>query len=182
MLTRPFIHEIHLFLIIAIPFLTVVNKIPSTRATFFGLLVIILIVIFLFLIPNFAYGGYGEINDEEIVDTLTESIESGIHSIEVPADNPLETTQEEVDDFGTAVSQWLESFVNFGKKTHRMTESGMALAAPSWFDALWIALIAGALVAFIMYRFAKKIGWHFVFAIAIIVTIVVFLILLDIYS
>jgi len=119
---------------------------------------------------------------DDIVDQVTEGIEEGIKSIVIPDDNLIDTDQEEVDNLAESTSAWLESFFDFGKKTHAVTEDAMAVGAPSWIDPILISFIAGAVVILVMWRVFKKVGIHIAIAFGILAAIVVFLMLLDLNS
>jgi len=119
---------------------------------------------------------------DDIMDQLTGGIQEGIKSINVPNDNIIDTDQEEIDNLAKSSSEWLESFFDFGKKTHAVTQDAMAVAAPSWVDPLIIAIVAGAVVFFVMIRVAKKIGVHIAIAFGALAMVLVFLMLLDLNS
>jgi len=140
----------------------------------------ILGILGLFLISP-AYAQYGEMADEAM-DTISEGVETGISSIDVPEDNLIDTDQEEVDALARSTAEWLESFFDFGKKTHSVTEDAMAVAAPSWIDPFIIALIAGAVVVLIMWKIFKRVGIHLAIGMGILAAVIVFLMLLDLNS
>ncbi len=119
---------------------------------------------------------------DDIVDQVTEGVEEGIKSIVIPDDNIIDTDQQEVDDLAESTSAWLESFFDFGKKTHAVTEDAMKVAAPAWIDSIIISFIAGAVVILVMWRVFKKVGIHIAIAFGILAAIVVFLMLLDLNS
>ncbi len=119
---------------------------------------------------------------DDIVDQVTEGVEEGIKSIVIPDDNIIDTDQQEVDDLAESTSAWLESFFDFGKKTHAVTEDAMTVAAPEWIDSILISFIAGAVVILVMWRVFKKVGIHIAIAFGILAAIVVFLMLLDLNS
>ena len=119
---------------------------------------------------------------DDIVDQVTEGVEEGIKSIIIPDNNIIDTDQKEVDDLAESTSAWLESFFDFGKKTHAVTEDAMAVGAPSWIDPILISFIAGAVVILVMWRVFKKVGIHIAIAFGILAAIVVFLMLLDLNS
>ena len=119
---------------------------------------------------------------DEMIDQLSEGAETGISSIVIPDDNLIDTNQEEVDDLAKSFSEWIASFYDFGKKTHSVTEDAMSVAAPSWVDQIIISIVAGAVVVFIMWRVAKKVGIHIVIGMGFLAAVIVFLMLLDINS
>ena len=118
----------------------------------------------------------------EIMDQLTEGVETGIKSIEVPNENIIDTNQEEVDNLAHSFSEWIGSFYDFGKKTHSVTEDAMAVVAPSWIDGIIISIIAGAVVVLIMWKVFKRVGIHLAIAFGILAAVIVFLMLLDLNS
>jgi len=126
--------------------------------------------------------GQGEEFADEFMDQLTEGAEEGISSIIIPDENLIDTNQEEVDDLAKSFSEWISSFYDFGKKTHAVTEDAMSVAAPSWVDQIIISIVAGAVVVFIMWRVAKKVGIHIVIGMGALAAVIVFLMLLDINS
>ena len=156
------------------------NSTPSVRAS------ALLGILGLFLIsPAYAQYGGEEIDEEfadDIMDQLTSGIESGISSINVPSNNPIETTNEEVGDLAQSTSEWIEALFNFGKKTHSVTEDAMAVAAPAWIDPIIIAVIAGAVVVFVMWKVVKKVGIHMAIGFGFLAAVIVFLMLLDLNS
>ena len=130
------------------------------------------------------YAQYGEEEEfaDEIIDQVSEGIETGISSIEVPNQNLIDTDQGEVDDLAHSTSEWLKSLLDFGKKTHHVTEDAMAVAAPSWVDPIIIAVVAGAVVVFIMWKVVKKVGIHLAIGMGFLAAVIVFLMLLDLNS
>jgi len=124
---------------------------------------------------------YGEFGND-IMDQLTEGVETGIKSIDIPDDNIIETNQEEVDSLARSFSEWISSFYDFGKKTHSVTEDAMAVVAPSWIDGIIISIIAGAVVILIMWKVFKRVGIHLAIAFGILAAVIVFLMLLDLNS
>jgi len=124
---------------------------------------------------------YGEIGNE-FMDQLTEGVETGISSIDIPDDNLIETNQEEVNNLARSFSEWISSFYDFGKKTHSVTEDAMAVVAPSWVDGIIISIIAGAVVVLIMWKVFKRVGIHLAIAFGILAAVIVFLMLLDLNS
>lgn len=128
------------------------------------------------------YGGsVGEIGTE-VVGQITEGVEQGISSIDIPEDNLIDTSQEEVDELAKSTSAWIEAFFDFGKKTHSVTEDAMAVASPSWVDPIIISLVAGAVVVLIMWKIFKRVGIHLAIGFGILAAVIVFLMLLDINS
>jgi len=127
------------------------------------------------------YGGEEEFVDE-VIDQMSEGIESGISSINVPDQNIIDTDQEEVDELAHSTSEWLKSLLDFGKKTHSLTEDAMSVAAPSWVDPIIIAVVAGAVVVFIMWKVVKKVGIHLAIGMGFLAAVIVFLMLLDLNS
>lgn len=153
---------------------------PSIRAS--ALLGILGILGIFSISPVYAqYGGEEEIADE-IFDQMTEGVETGISSINVPNQNIIDTDQEEVDDLAHSTSEWLKSLLDFGKKTHSVTEDAMSVAAPSWVDPIIIAVVAGAVVVFIMWKVVKKVGIHLAIGMGFLAAVIVFLMLLDLNS
>jgi hypothetical protein len=153
---------------------------PSIRAS--ALLGILGILGIFSISPVYAgYGGEEEFADE-IIDQAAEGIETGISSINVPNQNLIDTDQEEVDDLAHSTSEWLKSLLDFGKKTHSVTEDAMAVAAPSWVDPIIIAVVAGAVVVFIMWKVVKKVGIHLAIGMGFLAAVIVFLMLLDLNS
>lgn len=128
--------------------------------------------------PIYAQIEYGN----EIMDQLTEGVETGIKSIDIPDDNIIETNQEEVDNLARSFSEWLSSFYDFGKKTHSVTEDAMTVVAPSWIDGIIISIIAGAVVVLIMWKVFKRVGIHLAIGFGILAAVIVFLMLLDLNS
>lgn len=118
----------------------------------------------------------------EIVDQLTEGVETGIKSIDIPNENIIDTNQEEVDNLAHSFSEWISSFYDFGKKTHSVTEDAMAVVAPSWIDGIIISIIAGAVVVIIMWKVFKRVGIHLAIGFGILAAVIVFLMLLDLNS
>ena len=153
------------------------NYTPSVRSS---AVLGILGILGLFLISP-AYAQYGEMADEAM-DVITEGVEKGISSIDVPQNNLIDTDQEEVDALAQSTSEWLKAFLDFGKKTHSVTEDAMAVAAPSWIDPFIIALIAGAVVVIIMWKIFKRVGIHLALGFGILAAVIVFLMLLDLNS
>jgi hypothetical protein len=156
------------------------NSTPSVRAS------ALLGILGLFLIsPAYAQYGGEEVGEEfadDVMDQLTSGVETGISSIDVPPNNPIETTNQEVDDLAHSTSEWIEALFNFGKKTHSVTEDAMAVAAPSWIDPIIIAVIAGAVVVFVMWKVVKKVGIHMAIGFGFLAAVIVFLMLLDLNS
>lgn len=124
---------------------------------------------------------YSEFGNE-IMDQLTEGVEIGIKSIDIPDDNIIDTNQEEVDSLANSFSEWISSFYDFGKKTHSVTEDAMAVVAPSWVDGIIISIIAGAVVVIIMWKVFKRVGIHLAIGFGILASVIVFLMLLDLNS
>ncbi len=118
----------------------------------------------------------------EILDQLTEGVETGIKSIDIPNENIIDTNQEEVDNLAHSFSEWISSFYDFGKKTHSVTEDAMAVVAPSWIDGIIISIIAGAVVVIIMWKVFKRVGIHLAIGFGILAAVIVFLMLLDLNS
>ncbi len=135
---------------------------------------------------DLAYAQYGNGSVEDIADQMvgqvTEGIETGISSIEIPDENLIDTDQSEVDNLARSTSEWLEAFFNFGKKTHTVTEDAMAVASPSWVDPIIIAFVAGAVVVFIMWKIFKRVGIHMAIGFGFLAAVIVFLMLLDLNS
>lgn len=147
----------------------------------FSIITILGILGILGMIPISHAQDYGEIGNE-FMDQLTEGVETGITSIDIPDDNIIDTTQEEVDSLAQSFAEWLGSFYDFGKKTHSVTEDAMAVVAPSWIDGIIISIIAGAVVVFIMWKVFKRVGIHLAIGFGVLAAVIVFLMLLDLNS
>jgi hypothetical protein len=156
-----------------------VRYFPSVRGSALYILGILGILGMISISP--AYAQYEEMGDQ-VMGQMKEGVETGISSIEVPEDNLIDTNQEEVDSLAHSLSEWLESLFNFGRKTHHVTEDAMAVAAPSWVDPIIIALVAGAVVVFIMWKVIKKVGIHLAIGMGFLAAVIVFLMLLDLNS
>jgi len=147
----------------------------------FSIITILGILGVLGMIPISYAQDYGEIGNE-FMDQLTEGVETGITSIDIPDENIIDTTQEEVDSLAQSFAEWINSFYDFGKKTHSVTEDAMAVVAPSWVDGIIISIIAGAVVVLIMWKVFKRVGIHLAIAFGILAAVIVFLMLLDLNS
>jgi len=130
---------------------------------------------------QYGNGSVGDIADQ-MVGQLTEGIETGISSIQIPDENLIDTDQSEVDSLAHSTSEWIESLLDFGKKTHHVTEDAMSVASPSWVSPIIIAFVAGAVVIFIMWKVVKRVGIHLAIGFGFLAAVIVFLMLLDLNS
>jgi len=139
-----------------------------------GLQNVLLPIIFLILIiqPVFAE------EHEEMAEMLQEGIgdlyDDVVDPLKLPADNPLKTTDEELEAVKTEVGDLIDAFINLFRQTHDVATAGVEATSPIEIDDFMVSLIGMGIVAVIVLPILKKMGVDFlkIFIVGIVIVLV----------
>jgi hypothetical protein len=130
-----------------------------------------LIMLFLVSMPM----QIGEVIEDEIEDMIDVTLER----IEVPENNPLNTTKAETDELKESSKNFIMDLFTLLSSTHHMAEDTVEVVSPVELDEFTLLLIGIGLMAIIIIPMIKKIGMHLLYMIVIGIVIVVVLVLFD---
>ena len=130
-----------------------------------------LIMLFLVSMPM----QIGEVIEEEI----EEMIDVTLEQIEIPENNPLNTTKAETDELKKSGKHFIMDLFTLLSSTHHMAEDTVEVVSPVELDESTLLLIGIGLMAILIIPIIKKIGMHLLYMIVIGIVIVVILVLFD---
>ena len=106
-------------------------------------------------------------------------IDVTLERIEVPENNPLNTTKAETDELKESSKNFIMDLFTLLSSTHHMAEDTVEVVSPVELDEFTLLLIGIGLMAIIIIPMIKKIGMHLLYMIVIGIVIVVVLVLFD---
>ena len=130
-----------------------------------------LIMLFLITVPL----QIGEVIEDEIEDMIDITLEN----IDIPENNPLNTTKAETDELKESSKTFIMDLFTLLSSTHHMAEDTVEVVSPVELDEFTLLLIGIGLMAIIIIPMIKKIGMHLLYMIVIGIVIVVVLVLFD---
>lgn len=133
-----------------------------------------IIILFLASIPL----QVGEVIEEEIKGI----IDLAVDNIEIPENNPLNTTKTEADELKHSGKNFLMDLLSMISSTHAVAEDTVKVISPYEIDDLTLLLIGIGLMAVIIIPIIKKIGMHLLYIIVFAIVIVIIFVLFDINS
>ena len=116
---------------------------------------------------------------EVIEDEIEGMIDITLEKIDVPENNPLNTTKAETDELKESGKTFIMDLFTLLSSTHHMAEDTGEVVSPVELDDFTLLLSGIGLMAIIIIPIIKKIGMHLLYMIVIGVVIVVVLVLFD---
>jgi len=136
----------------------------------------VLPILFISIIPVFGQEQIGSDIDNMIEGGINEATDTFAKNIDLSSGNPLNTTQEEIDDVKESGKGLFFVIVDLFRATHEFATSMINFLSPYPVQAIVILVVAGAITIIIALSLLKRLAIHFFILILVVLIIIAVLV------